>query len=250
MTELPTLKAKDFTSDQDVRWCPGCGDYAVLTAVRKALPKMQRRKEDFVFISGIGCAARFPYYVDTYGLHSIHGRAPAFATGVKLANPDLQVWIASGDGDLLSIGGDFGRKAKLDLGAGNDQYFGVNVNYDFSLVNGKTGDDCWEDLGGKTFPDGTEALADVTFSVSSGEFVTVVGPSGCGKSTLLRIASGLDDPTRGRCEVDRSNIGYVFQDATLLPWRTVQRNVDLFAELHGVPGADRRKAVAEAIELV
>ena len=104
-TELPVYKAKDFASEQDVRWCPGCGDYAVLTAVRKALPKMSRRKEDFVFVSGIGCAERFPYYVDTYGLHTIHGRAPAFATGVKLANPDLEVWVVSGDGDLLSIGG-------------------------------------------------------------------------------------------------------------------------------------------------
>ncbi len=103
-TSLPTYSAKDFSTDQDVRWCPGCGDYAVLTAVRKALPRMQRRKEDFVFVSGIGCAARFPYYVDTYGLHSIHGRAPSFATGIKLANPELEVWLVSGDGDLLSIG--------------------------------------------------------------------------------------------------------------------------------------------------
>lgn len=103
---------------------------------------------------------------------------------------------------------------------------------------------------GKIFPDGTEALADVSFSVAPGEFVTVVGPSGCGKSTLLRIASGLDEATSGTCSVDRSNIGYVFQDATLLPWRTVQRNVDLFAELHDVPAAERDAVVAEAIELV
>ncbi|MHC5112938.1 MAG: 2-oxoacid:ferredoxin oxidoreductase subunit beta [Planctomycetota bacterium] len=104
-TELPTYTAKDFTSDQEVRWCPGCGDYAILTTVRKALPKLAHRREHYVFVSGIGCAARFPYYMNTYGMHSIHGRAPAFATGVKLANPELQVWLASGDGDLLSIGG-------------------------------------------------------------------------------------------------------------------------------------------------
>lgn len=103
--ELPVYKAKDFTTDQDVRWCPGCGDYAVLAAVRKTLPKLGRRKEDYVFVSGIGCAARFPYYMETYGLHSIHGRAPAFATGIKLAKPELDVWLVSGDGDLLSIGG-------------------------------------------------------------------------------------------------------------------------------------------------
>ena len=104
-TSLPTYTARDFTTDQDVRWCPGCGDYAVLKAVQKALPSMQRKREDFVFVSGIGCAARFPYYMNTYGMHSIHGRAPAFATGIKIANPKLDVWIVSGDGDLLSIGG-------------------------------------------------------------------------------------------------------------------------------------------------
>ncbi len=104
-TSLPAYTPKDFTTDQDVRWCPGCGDYAILTAVRKTLPKLQTRKEDYVFVSGIGCAARFPYYMNTYGLHSIHGRAPAFATGIKLANPALDVWLVSGDGDLLSIGG-------------------------------------------------------------------------------------------------------------------------------------------------
>ena len=104
-TPLPTYKPRDFTTDQDVRWCPGCGDYAILTAVRKVLSGLRARREDYVFVSGIGCAARFPYYMETYGLHSIHGRAPAFATGIKLANPDLDVWLVSGDGDLLSIGG-------------------------------------------------------------------------------------------------------------------------------------------------
>lgn len=104
-TALPTYSPKDFVTDQDVRWCPGCGDYAVLKAVQKTLPQLGRRKEDFVFVSGIGCAARFPYYLNTYGMHSIHGRAPAFATGIKVANPNLQVWVVSGDGDLLSIGG-------------------------------------------------------------------------------------------------------------------------------------------------
>lgn len=103
---------------------------------------------------------------------------------------------------------------------------------------------------GKIFPDGTEALTEITFDVSKGEFVTVVGPSGCGKSTLLRIASGLDDQTAGTCDVDRDNIGYVFQDATLLPWRTVKRNVQLFAELHGLDGSAMDTAVADAIELV
>jgi NitT/TauT family transport system ATP-binding protein len=100
------------------------------------------------------------------------------------------------------------------------------------------------------FPDGTHALDDVTFSVAPGEFVTVVGPSGCGKSTLLRIASGLTEHTSGECDVDRDSIGYVFQDATLLPWRTVQRNVELNAELHGMDKEERRAKAAEAIKLV
>ena len=99
------LTAKDFASDQEVRWCPGCGDYAILRAVQKALADTGSTKENTVFVSGIGCASRFPYYVSTYGFHTIHGRAPAFATGIKLANPDLDVWVVSGDGDALSIGG-------------------------------------------------------------------------------------------------------------------------------------------------
>ncbi|HSL56258.1 MAG TPA: ABC transporter ATP-binding protein [Acidimicrobiales bacterium] len=103
---------------------------------------------------------------------------------------------------------------------------------------------------GKTFPDGTVALDGVSFSVSSGEFVTVVGPSGCGKSTLLRLASGLDRETAGSVEVDRDNVGYVFQDATLMPWRNVQANVELLAELHGIPKAERRQLAAAAIETV
>ena len=103
--QLQVLTSKDFTSDQDVRWCPGCGDYAILNQMRKVCAKIGARKENTVFVSGIGCASRFPYYMDTYGFHSIHGRAPAIATGIKLANPELDVWIVTGDGDSLSIGG-------------------------------------------------------------------------------------------------------------------------------------------------
>jgi 2-oxoglutarate ferredoxin oxidoreductase subunit beta len=101
----PPLAAKDFASDQDVRWCPGCGDYAILKATQKALADSGALPERTVFVSGIGCSSRFPYYMATYGFHTIHGRAPAVATGIKLANPELEVWIATGDGDGLSIGG-------------------------------------------------------------------------------------------------------------------------------------------------
>lgn len=97
--------AKDFISDQDVRWCPGCGDYSILAQVQRTLPDIGVPKEKIVFISGIGCSSRFTYYVDTFGMHSIHGRAPAIAGGLKIARPDLSVWVAAGDGDLLSIGG-------------------------------------------------------------------------------------------------------------------------------------------------
>jgi 2-oxoglutarate ferredoxin oxidoreductase subunit beta len=103
--QLPVLTASDFASDQDVRWCPGCGDYSILAQMKKMLPSLGVPRENIVFISGIGCSSRFPYYMNTYGIHSIHGRAPAFATGLKCVRPDLQVWVITGDGDGLSIGG-------------------------------------------------------------------------------------------------------------------------------------------------
>ncbi len=146
MTEiaLPTYTAKDFTSDQEIRWCPGCGDYAVLKAVQKTMPDMGVRREDVVFVSGIGCAARFPYYMNTYGLHSIHGRAPAFATGIKIANPDLQVWLVSGDGDLLSIGGNhtmhtMRRNVDINILLLNNKIYGLTKGqYSPTSEQGKT----------------------------------------------------------------------------------------------------------------
>src|SRR5215208_908222 len=99
------MKKADFVSDQEVRWCPGCGDYAILNNVQKVMPELGIPREKIVFVSGIGCSSRFPYYMNTYGFHSIHGHAPAIATGVKCANPDLSVWVITGDGDALSIGG-------------------------------------------------------------------------------------------------------------------------------------------------
>lgn len=101
----PALTRKDFESDQEVRWCPGCGDYSVLANIQRVLPELGIPRENFVFVSGIGCSSRFPYYMNTYGFHTIHGRAPAFATGIKLARPELSVWVVTGDGDGLSIGG-------------------------------------------------------------------------------------------------------------------------------------------------
>jgi 2-oxoglutarate/2-oxoacid ferredoxin oxidoreductase subunit beta len=105
MTPIQKSSPKDWETDQEVRWCPGCGDYAILKAVQRTMPELGSTPENTVFVSGIGCSSRFPYYMETYGFHTIHGRAPAVATGVKLANPDLDVWIITGDGDALSIGG-------------------------------------------------------------------------------------------------------------------------------------------------
>lgn len=104
-TNETTYTKKDFASNQEVKWCPGCGDYAILSAIQSSLTHIGRKKEDIVFVSGIGCSSRFPYYMDTYGYHTIHGRAPAVASGIKTANPDLSVWVITGDGDSLSIGG-------------------------------------------------------------------------------------------------------------------------------------------------
>ena len=105
MPEGTKLSKKDFATDQEVRWCPGCGDYAILSAVQHVFPDLGIPREKFVVVSGIGCSSRFPYYLDTFGFHTIHGRAPAVATGIKVTNPELSVWIATGDGDALSIGG-------------------------------------------------------------------------------------------------------------------------------------------------
>lgn len=128
--ELPVLTAKDFASDQELRWCPRCGDYSILAQMKKVLPTLGIPKEKFVFVSGIGCSSRFPYYMNTYGFHGIHGRAPAIATGVKVANPDLQVWVITGDGDALSIGGNhlmhaIRRNVNLNIVLFNNQIYGL-----------------------------------------------------------------------------------------------------------------------------
>jgi 2-oxoglutarate ferredoxin oxidoreductase subunit beta len=125
-----TLKPADFTSDQEIRWCPGCGDYAIIKAIQRTLADLGVRREKTVFVSGIGCAARFPYYMSTYGFHTIHGRAPAVATGLKLANPGLDVWVVTGDGDALSIGGNhtlhvLRRNVNLQICLFNNEIYGL-----------------------------------------------------------------------------------------------------------------------------
>jgi 2-oxoglutarate ferredoxin oxidoreductase subunit beta len=127
---IQLLSRKDFVSDQVVRWCPGCGDYAILAQMQKIMPELGIPKEKIVFISGIGCSSRFPYYMNTYGIHSIHGRAPTLATGLKVANPDLTVWVITGDGDGLSIGGNhllhaMRRNVDLNIILFNNRIYGL-----------------------------------------------------------------------------------------------------------------------------
>ncbi len=128
-TDVPQ-GAKDFKSNQEVRWCPGCGDYAILAAVQGFLPELGLRRENIVFVSGIGCSSRFPYYMNTYGMHSIHGRAPAIATGLAVSRPDLSVWVVTGDGDSLSIGGNhlihaLRRNVNLKILLFNNRIYGL-----------------------------------------------------------------------------------------------------------------------------
>ncbi|MCS7204614.1 MAG: 2-oxoacid:ferredoxin oxidoreductase subunit beta [Leptospiraceae bacterium] len=127
---MKTLTKKDYASDLEVRWCPGCGDYAILNAVQKALADLQAPREKTVFISGIGCSSRFPYYMNTYGFHTIHGRAPAIATGLRLVRPDLDIWVITGDGDALSIGGNhfihvLRRNINMKIILFNNQIYGL-----------------------------------------------------------------------------------------------------------------------------
>jgi 2-oxoglutarate ferredoxin oxidoreductase subunit beta len=129
-TLIPVTTKKDWSSDQEVRWCPGCGDYSILTAVQMLMPELNVRREDMVFVSGIGCAARFPYYMNVYGMHAIHGRAPAVATGIAVARPDLRVWVITGDGDGLSIGGNhlvhaLRRNVDITILMFNNQIYGL-----------------------------------------------------------------------------------------------------------------------------
>src|SRR5438309_1589513 len=129
-TPLPTLTAKDLASDQEVRWCPGCGDYSILAQMKKAMAGLGIAREKMVFISGIGCSSRFPYYMNTYGFHTIHGRAPTLATGLKASRPDLSVWVITGDGDGLSIGGNhlvhaIRRNVDLKIILFNNEIYGL-----------------------------------------------------------------------------------------------------------------------------
>jgi 2-oxoglutarate ferredoxin oxidoreductase subunit beta len=167
----PELTRKDFVSDQAVRWCPGCGDYAILAQMQKVMPELGLPREKVVFVSGIGCASRFPYYMNTYGFHTIHGRAPAIATGLKMARPDLSVWVVTGDGDALSIGGNhlihtLRRNIDLKILLFNNRVYGLTKGQ-FSPTS---------DFGMRTksSPDGTVAAPFSTLALALGAEATFV----------------------------------------------------------------------------
>lgn len=183
------LTRKDFMSDQEVRWCPGCGDYSILATVQRVMPDLGIARENMVWISGIGCSSRFPYYMNTYGFHTIHGRAPAFATGVKAANPDLSVWLVTGDGDGLSIGGNhllhlLRRNLDINVLLFNNRIYGLTK--------------------GQYSP--TSEVGKVTKSSPGGSADFPVDPSafalGCGASFVARAV-----------DVDAANLGEVLKQA-------------------------------------
>jgi 2-oxoglutarate ferredoxin oxidoreductase subunit beta len=169
--EVPTTKRADWQSDMEVRWCPGCGDYSILAALQFALPDMGVRREDVVVVGGIGCAARFPYYMNTYGIHGIHGRAPAIATGVAMANSDLSVFVVGGDGDLLSIGGNhllhaLRRNVNLTILLFNNRIYGLTKGqYSPTSEQGKVT---------KSSPRGSEDAPLMPLSVALGADATFV----------------------------------------------------------------------------
>lgn len=171
---VSNLTARDLSSDQEVKWCPGCGDYSILKQMQSVLPEMGIPRENIVFISGIGCSSRFPYYMNTYGMHSIHGRAPAIATGLKLTNPDLSIWVITGDGDGMSIGGNhlihlLRRNIDLNILLFNNQIYGLTKGQysPTSEVGKKTKSSPWGSLDHPFNPAALALGADATFVARS-----------------------------------------------------------------------------------
>ena len=193
-TSLPTLTAKDLTTDQEVRWCPGCGDYSILAQMRKALATVGIPRENLAFVSGIGCSSRFPYYMNTYGFHTIHGRAPTFATGLRLANPDLQIWMVTGDGDGLSIGGNhlmhvLRRNIDIKILLFNNEIYGLTKGQ-YSPTSRK---------GTPTKTSRTGSVAGVASNSPRCPAVAASAPvtkiSVASRSMILRVASRLSAPS-------------------------------------------------------
>ena len=238
------LTNKDFTSDQEVRWCPGCGDYTILRAMQKALPTLKKKKEDFVFISGIGCSSRFPYYMNTYGFHTIHGRAPAFATGVKLANPNLSVWQITGDGDALAIGGNhfihaLRRNIDINILLFNNEIYG--------LTKGQFSPTSKKGIKTKSNPHGTTdepfSPSDLAIGAQGSFFARVVDTN----PKLMQKIFVEAEEHRGTSLIEILQNCVIFNDKTFaaITGKEVKQNAQLILE-DGMPmlfGAEMNKGI-------
>jgi 2-oxoglutarate ferredoxin oxidoreductase subunit beta len=243
-TLRPGLSRKDFASDQEVRWCPGCGDYSVLAAVQLLLPELGVRPETQVFVSGIGCSSRFPYYMNTYGLHSIHGRAPAVATGVALARPDLDVWVVTGDGDGLSIGGNhlihaLRRNVNLTILLFNNQIYGLTKGqYSPTSELGKVT---------KSSPSGTVDHPFNPISVALGAEASFVARTHDMDRRHMMEVIGRAHRHRGAAFVEIYQNCNVFNDGAFEDITAKDRRADMLIDLrHGEPvrfGADGSRGV-------
>ena len=241
---MEDLTNKDFSSNQEVRWCPGCGDYAILRSMQKALPQLKRKKEDFVFISGIGCSSRFPYYMDTYGFHSIHGRAPAFATGMKLANPNLSVWQITGDGDALAIGGNhfihaLRRNIDINILLFNNEIYG--------LTKGQFSPTSKKGIKTKSNPHGTTdepfSPSDLAIGAQGTFFARVVDTN----PKLMQKIFVEAESHRGTSLIEILQNCVIFNDKTFAPItaKEVKQESQLILE-HGKPmlfGAESNKGI-------
>ena len=244
-TEVPQ-KSKDFTSDQEVRWCPGCGDYVILNTIRNFLPELGLRRENIAFISGIGCSSRFPYYLETYGFHSIHGRAPTVATGLALARPDLSVWVVTGDGDALSIGGNhlihaLRRNMNITVLLFNNRIYGLTKGqYSPTSEVGKVT---------KSTPMGSLDQPFNPVSVALGAEATFVGRAldsdRKGLSEVLRAAAA----HRGAALVEILQDCPIFNDGSFDPLRKEGAEDRVIPVRHGEPitfGADGEYCVVQS----
>src|SRR4249919_276450 len=238
------LARKDFQSDQEVRWCPGCGDYGILTAIQLMLPETGIKPEDLVFVSGIGCAARLPYYMNTYGIHSIHGRAPAVATGVALARPDLNVWVIGGDGDMLSIGGNhlihaLRRNVNMKILMFNNQIYGLTKGqYSPTSEMGKVT---------KSTPFGSLDQPFNPISVALGAEATFVARThDLDRKHMTEIFMRANEH-RGAAFVEIYQNCNVFNDGAFDPILTKDKRPDMLVHLqHGEPmlfGSEKEKGV-------
>jgi 2-oxoglutarate ferredoxin oxidoreductase subunit beta len=222
------LTAKDFSTDQEVRWCPGCGDFAILKTVTKMLAEVGASRENTAFISGIGCSSRFPYYIDTYGFHTIHGRAPAVATGLKLANPELDVWVVTGDGDGLSIGGNhllhaLRRNVGLKILLFNNEIYG--------LTKGQYSPTSRPGTRSPSSPGGS-----IDAPLSAGEFALGAGAKFFARAIDIDRV-GLGDVLKQAYEFDGAAFTEIFQNCIVY-------NEDVFADF-----ADRKNAADNQLRL-